>query len=257
MSGSETKVYEKHILLALVNSTVQDVCLKEDRGYEAIMGIIQRYIQQEVDWDQLLRLDILGFDEISLKKGHANFVTIVTGRSNDETVILGVLPDRKKVTVKAFLRRIPQRLRQTIQTVCSDMYEGFIHAAQEVFGKRIRIVIDRFHVAKLYRRGLETLRKQEIKRLKRVLPEEVYKQLQGVMWALRKKEEHLTNEERDLLVRLFDHAPQLKTAYDFCQELTAIFNTPLMKRQAKRKIKTWINKVRISEVACFDPFITT
>jgi transposase len=86
VSGSETKVYEKHILLALVNSTVQDVGLKEDRGYEAIMGLIQRSIQQEVDWDQLLFLDILGFDEISLKKGHANFVTIVTGRSNDAYV---------------------------------------------------------------------------------------------------------------------------------------------------------------------------
>jgi hypothetical protein len=31
---------------------VQDVCLKEDIGYEAIMGIIDRYIQQEVNWDQ-------------------------------------------------------------------------------------------------------------------------------------------------------------------------------------------------------------
>ncbi len=41
------------------------------------------------------------------------------------------------------------------------MYDGFIHAAQEVFGKRVKIVIDRFHVAKLYRKGLDTLRKHE------------------------------------------------------------------------------------------------
>ena len=55
-----TKTYEEHILLKLVNSTVQDVCLKEAIGYEAIMGIIDRHIQGEVDWNQFARLDILG-----------------------------------------------------------------------------------------------------------------------------------------------------------------------------------------------------
>ena len=40
---------------------------------------------------------------------------------------------------------------------------------QPVFGKRTRIVIDRFHVAKLYRKGLDTLRIQELKRLKKEL----------------------------------------------------------------------------------------
>ena len=49
------------------------------------------------------------------------------------------------------------------------MYDGFINAAKEVFGKRTRIVIDRFHVAKLYRKGLDTLRIQELKRLKKEL----------------------------------------------------------------------------------------
>src|SRR5215510_14415419 len=39
-----------------------------------------------------------------------------------------------------------------------DMYEGFVNAAKEVFGKRVKIVIDRFHVAKLYRRGVDRLR---------------------------------------------------------------------------------------------------
>ncbi len=93
------------------------------------------------------------------------------------------------------------------------MYDGFIHAAQEVFGKQVKIVIDRLHVAKLYRQGLDTLRKQELQRLKRELSEEEYKQLQGVMWALRKKEDRLTDEDKDLLARLFVHAPLVKVAY--------------------------------------------
>ncbi|MBK8537289.1 MAG: transposase [Candidatus Competibacteraceae bacterium] len=65
-------------------------------------------------------------------------MTIVTGRRGDETVILGLLADRKKETVKAFFMSIPKRLRKQVCFVCSDRYVGFINAAKEVFGKRFR-----------------------------------------------------------------------------------------------------------------------
>jgi hypothetical protein len=50
------------------------------------------------------------------------------------------------------------------------MYDGFINAAKEVFGKKVCIVADRFHVAKLYHDGLEDLRKKELRRLKHERP---------------------------------------------------------------------------------------
>jgi transposase len=116
-------------------------------------------------------LDQLGLDEISLKKGHQDFVTIVSARIKGELHILAVLADRKKETVKWFLQRISRRLRQTGGSICSDFYEGVINSAKEVFGKRVRLVLDRFHVAKLYRRDLDRLRKQELRRIKNELSE--------------------------------------------------------------------------------------
>ena len=252
-----TRVYEEQLLLSLVNSTVQDVGSKEAVGYEAIMGIIDRHIQQAVDWESVPRLEIIGLDEIALKKGHKDFIAIITGRSATETVILGVLPDRQKATVKAFLAGIPRRLRKTIHAVCSDMYEGFVNAAKEVFGPRVKIVIDRFHVAKLYRKGVDSLRKQELRRLKQTLAEEDYKQLKGAMWALRKKEANLTDEDKAVLACLFAYSPCLKTAYDLCGDLTTLFETRLSKRAAKRKFRRWIQDVRESQLHCFDPFLTT
>jgi|SRR5215831_6649023 len=156
-----TRSYAEQLVLIWVNSTIQDICLKEDVGYEALMGIIDRYIEREINWKAVTYLDVLGLDEISLQKGHRDCVAIITGRMATETVILGVLPDRKKATVKAFLRGIPKRVRQTLHAVCSDMYAGFVNAAKEVFGTRVKSVIDRLHVAKLYRNGLEKLRKRE------------------------------------------------------------------------------------------------
>ena len=255
--SSFTKAYEKQILLSLVNSTVQDTSIKEDIGYEAIMGIIDRYIERDIHWEDMTRLDVIGLDEISLKKGHRDFVAIITGHIEAETVILGVLPDRKKATVKAFLSGIPQRVRQTLRFVCTDMYEGFVNAAKEVFGKRVKIVIDRFHVAKRYRSGVDSLRKHELKRLKQELSEEAYGQLKGAMWVLRKSEKQLTDEDKDVLVCLFSHSPCLKMAYEFCHELTSIFDMKLSKSKGRRKIGQWMQKVRASKLHCFDSFLTT
>ena len=254
---SFTRAYEEQLLLILVNSTIQDVCLKEEVGYEAIMGIIDRYIERDIHWEDVTCLDVLGLDEVSLKKGHQDFVAIITGRIETETVILGVLPDRKKATVKAFLSGIPRRVRHTIHVVCTDMYEGFVNAAKEVFGKRVKIVIDRFHVAKLYRRGVDSLRKHELKRLQKELSAEAYEQLKGAMWALRKSGEQLTDADKDVLVCLFEHSPCLKMAYELCHALTAIFDTHLSKREGKRQIWKWMQKVRASKLRCFDSFLTT
>ncbi len=58
-------------------------------------------------WKQITRLDVIGLEKISLKKGHKKYVTIVTGRRGERTIISAVLKDLLKVTVKAFLESIP------------------------------------------------------------------------------------------------------------------------------------------------------
>jgi transposase len=220
-----TKAFEEHLLLACVNSTVADVAIRERVGYESVNGVIDRNIRKSVDWKDIEQLDILGVDEISLEKGHRDCVAIVTGRCGDKTQLLGVLEGRTKQTVKEFFLSIPKRLRRGVRYVRSDMYDGFIDAAKEAFGKKVRIVADRFHVAKLYRDGLEDLRKKELRRLKRALPATAYKTLKGVMWALRKKEADLTDEDKATLDRLFKHSPLLTQAHAFRDGLTAIRDT--------------------------------
>ena len=67
------------------------------------------------------------------------------------------------------------------------MYDGFTNAAKEVFGKKTKVVIDRFHVAKQYRSSFDDLRKKELHRLKKELDDDEYKKLKNIMWIVRKK----------------------------------------------------------------------
>jgi len=256
-NSPQSMAYDDHLLLQLVNSTVEDVSIKEGVAYDCVLGVLERRISASVDWGQYVALGVIGLDEIALKKGHSNFVVIVTARLVDgRVVILAVLPDRQKDTVVEFLRSIPERLKQSIHTVCCDMYEGFTEAVREELS-HARIVIDRFHVARAYRDGLDNLRKQELGRLKKELPDVEYKQLKGSMWALRKKPADLNTEERRTLRLLFRYSPKLKQAYDLRQQLTAIFDQPNSPTSAKTKIRTWIKRVARSELRCFDKFINT
>ena len=78
--SQNTVAFEKHILLLLVNSTIEDVCAKEVVGHGVVDGILDRHIKPEVDWKEIKHLKILGIDEVSLRKGHNDFVTLVTSR---------------------------------------------------------------------------------------------------------------------------------------------------------------------------------
>jgi transposase len=252
-----TKAYEEQILLQVVNSTIQDVALKEKLGYEAVVGIINRHVSTQVDWFEFERLEVVGLDEIALKKGRSDYVVIVTARLKDGQVkVLAVLPNREKETVKTFLARIPTRLQRTIHTVCTDMWQAYINAAKEVLGEAV-VVVDRYHVAKKYRDCADKLRKQELKRLKTELSDEEYDTIKGVMWPFRKNKTDLNPKEAQLLDRLFDYAPSLKLAYDFREKLTAIFEKDLTKTQATQAIKAWRQDVETSQLTCFDPFLTT
>jgi hypothetical protein len=61
-----------------VNSTLADVSIKEDLSDTTIQRIVDRHINTEIDWKEFKRLGIIGIDEISLKKGYKDFVTIIT-----------------------------------------------------------------------------------------------------------------------------------------------------------------------------------
>ena len=246
-----TKPYEQHLLFELVNSTVADVSRKEDVDYHAVSAVIDKHIEEKIDFSTIHSLGIIGLDEISLKKGYKDYVTLVTYRCNGEVRLLAVLKGRKRDTVEAFLRTIPKRLKLTVNAVCCDLYDGFINAAKAVFGKRVLVVADRFHVRKLYGRGLITLRKAELKRLKRIFSDEQYKSLKPAIALLRKQKDYFTDDERRILEPLFKLSPKLVLAYKLSHELTSIFNSHITPTQAK------VLMAKLSVLTQFDGQFTT
>jgi transposase len=254
----QTTAFEAHILVQLVNSTVEDVSHKEAVSYDEVLGIIDRHLGTAVNWADFEHLGVLGIDEIALKKGHQDYVVLVTARLTDGQVkLLAVLPDRKKKTLVKFLRTMPLHLRRTIHTVCTDMWEAYLKAVEGVL-PWAKVVIDRFHVAQKYHDAADKLRKKELKRLKAELPETDYQKLKGSMWAFRKPPADLSEPETEALARLLEYSPILRVAYELRLKLTAIFaDQDLTKAEASQKIKDWVQDLKQTGLTCFDTFLTT
>lgn len=157
---------------------------------------------------------------------------------------------------------IPQRLQATIHTFCTDIWDAYLGAAAEFIAAhpaiRARIVIDRFHVAKNYRAAFDTLRQQELRRLRRELPKETYQEVaHGMYWVLRHNHANLDDVDKVRLRTLFHYAPCLHQAYTLREELTAIFNKNLDPVTGQRRLEMWAAKVERNGLNCFDGFLKT
>ena len=257
LRSPNTKPYEQWLLGFLVNSTVVDVAKKLSVSEETVTGIVDRWITTKVNWERFQRIEILGIDEIALKRGHKDYVVLITTPLGDRGVeVLAVLSDRKKETVVKFFASIPEPLRKTIERVCTDMYSGFANAAREQL-PRAQIIIDRFHVARAYRNCADRVRKVELKLLKQNLSKKEYARLKGAMWAFRKSPEQLKDSEWELLQRLFTYSPKMKKAYILREELTEIFEGLYDPKGAKCAIRAWCKRVQQSQISQFKSFLKT
>jgi len=252
-----TKAFDDWLMLNLINSTEADLARKCEVSEEEALGALRREVKAQVDWKSFRSLGVVGIDEIALKKGHDDFVVIVTSKQEDDQLrLLGVLPDRKKETVKAFLETIPERLRVTITAVCIDMCESYANAVEESL-PGAPLIVDRFHVAKAYRGCADKLRIEEQRNLKQILEEDEYSALKGVMWPFRAKPENLKEEEKKQLELLFECSPELKKAYELREALTAIFDESQTREEGAQALRQWQEDVRQSGLRCFDSFLVT
>jgi transposase len=117
--------------------------------------------------------------------------------------------------------------------------------------------IDRFHVARASRDGADTVRQQELRRLKRARPTAEYAEIKGAMWPFRKRSGELEPQEWDLLARLCTASPKIEAAYPLREDLTDLCDRDDTKAGATCAIRAWCKRVRQSGLAEFERVLGT
>ncbi len=256
-NATTTKGLEEYLMRQLIHSTIEDVSKKDKISCKAVQTVLDRQVNCQVNWNKISAVDTVGIDEIALRKGHSSYMTVISAKTkSDQLFVLAVLPGRSKEDVKSFLESIPVDIKRGIKSVCTDMYDGYVTAAIEVFGSQA-LVIDRYHVSKLYRKPLDHLRVREMARLKRELPEAEYSKLEGMMWILRKQHECLSEADKEKLQLLDHYSSVLKKAHRYALKLTQIFNAHSSRKSGMAKMACWIKSVEKSDLTCINSFIGT
>jgi transposase len=262
-TGTLTKAYENFCLKSLINSTIKDVSEKLRITEEVIEGVIDRNIKTSIDWGQIFPTRI-GIDEIALRKGHSQYVTIVSDISiPKKTKILSVIKGRTKEDILPFLKSIPENILSSLEAITIDMGASYFSALKEIIVNtddfnRI-VTIDRFHVAQLIGDKVDKERKKVINRLKKEFEndEEQLIQLKNTMWPFRSHLKDLSEDEKNRLEHLFKLEPALEECYELREDLYEIFETKgISKQEGKEKIEQWCEKAEEYETKGFNPFTT-
>ena len=121
----QTTAFEQEVLQRLIHGTVADVSQQLGLGVKAAEGLLDARLAPAVDWTAFSILETLGIDEAALLKGHGHDMAVIWARDADgQNHVLAVLPDRLRVTVRAFPEMIPDALKATVRRVCRDLREG-------------------------------------------------------------------------------------------------------------------------------------
>ena len=260
-TGELTKAYENFCLKYLINSTIKDVSEKLRTTEEIIEGVINRNIKTSIDWKQIFPTRI-GIDEIALRKGHSQYLTIVSDISiPKKTKILSVIKGRTKEDILPFLKSIPERVLFSLEAITIDMGASYFSALKEIIVdiddfNRI-VTIDRFHVAQLIGNKVDKERKKVVNRLKKEFEndEEQLMNLKNTMWPFRRHLADLSEDENKRLEYLFELEPALRECYNLREELYKIFeNKEISKQEGKEKIELWCKKAEEYKTKGFNPF---
>lgn len=130
--------------------------------WRAAQRIMERAVQRGLERREVERVERLGIDEKSFRKGH-RYGTLLADL--DEGRVLEVVEERTTQAAGAALASLGASVLQGVEAVAMDMSAAYAAAVRE-HCPQADIVYDKFHVSALLGQAVDRTRRQEHARLK-------------------------------------------------------------------------------------------
>ena len=221
--------YEEYIYERVNVSSVEQVKREECLSWDQVHGIYQRQCEsKKKDWQGV---KCLGIDEISKRKGHQNFATVVGDLEKGE--LMEVIDSHQQDKIIEVLMEQPLEIREEVEEVSVDMWGGFPKVIEKVFPNAV-IVTDRFHVMKAVNEELNKIRKQT----------KLNVRIKGEKWLLLKNREDLKEEELEKLELVLKQSARLRKAYEYKESFREIYEKVNDKEEGRLKFTEWLENAK-------------
>lgn len=229
-----TAMFEALVIDWLKEASTSAVSRLMGLSWNAIDGIMQRAVARGLSRREAVFPTRIGVDETAFRKRH-DYVTIVSDQQ--EGNVLHVGSDRRKETLKAWYESLTEEQRESIQSVCMDMWPAYINATLESLPEaEEKIAFDKFHVAKYLGEAVDKVRRQEHK----ALMAEGYEDLKGSKHDWLYNPENMTRKQKIRFKSLRDST--LKTARAWAiKELAMSLWHYVSKTWARKGWEQWLS----------------
>jgi transposase len=152
--------FEEHVLEVSTGMSIEDVARRLSISAETVEYILEQQLaaERQVAPDRVITS--LGMDELSLKKRHKLYATILSDLSDPQHPrVLAVTQGRDRKAAEACLGRLSPEQRAQVRTHRTDMSAVYPQVCGEWL-PHSELVVDRFHVAQHLGAAVDQLRKK-------------------------------------------------------------------------------------------------
>lgn len=230
-----TQRYSESIFKLCNGIELQHIVVIEDLCWQTVNRIFNKQANRLIDKSSSIKpVRRIGIDEIALRKGHKNYVAVIVDL--DTATVLDLLEDRSKDFIIRYFNQKGEAFCNQIVLFCSDLWEGYLNAAKEVFPNAM-LVTDRFHFFTKLQDCVDVCRRY----FRKKYPKD--KELINLKWVLLKNEVDLSVEERDLLKKVFakEEYRLLRETYDSKNGFRDILERHIDQKMANSEIQKWVD----------------
>lgn len=173
-------------------------------SWDEAWHLMERAVARGLQRKPARTLAHIGVDEKSAGKGQ-DYITVVCDL--DGGTVEHIADERRQASLDSYLAQLTSEQRAAIEAVAMDMWEPYINSVrQHLDGADEKIVFDRFHLMGYMGKAVDTVRKQEHRRLRAQGDDS----LTGSKYLWLYSQENLPDRHRDRFAALRD--TDLKTA---------------------------------------------
>ena len=232
-----TRRYEQMVYQECLGQTFQDVAKKLGMNWHTVERMFYQKACEQFQRNAKQFPQILGVDEISNKKGHKQYLLVISDLQRN--CVIDMLPNRLKETLVNWLCGLPAWMREDIKVVSMDLWKPYRQAIRDAL-PHAEIVADRYHVTKNLNHVLDKARRA----IQKHLPREVASKLKGLRWVLLKNQGDLDDAGKQKLQDVYQLSPLLRKLHQLKEQFRSIFENITDRKQAERFLQAWVCEVK-------------
>ena len=229
--------------------TIEDVSTFQFLHWQTVKEIDKKAIEKAQAERDLDGITVLGVDEISVGRGHKNFLHMISsleGPNGPEVLYVG--EGRKEEELEPFWKWFGEERVKKITHGVMDMAKGFINSFRK-HCPSIKIIYDKFHVIRHLLNALNEVRKAEFKRA----GEKMKGLLCGKKFILLSRERNLRGEAKQVLKDLLRFNQRLFKGHLLKESFGQLWSYTY-KGAARRFWENWKEQLKWSRLLPYKKF---